>query len=342
VDFKLLNTSVDVSEIHKLFNSCANFPPIDRKIDILFGAFNGKLLVGATSATSTRYNKKRALWSNFLIVDSDYRRQGIGFGLKQFQRIWAIKHRYTTIVWTLDPFETSLAKFYFHNLGASATAFRMNSENQIDTAAPYSLEVVWRLKDQHVKSLAAHKQMSSPFKLIPFVLEVGENGQPIINQTAFDPELNAACRIEIPLSKTNLDSSVAVEAWQQALKETLSEGFLKKYGVADFEIKNGRCCYVLTAPTPWFLYVVECSDHTLYTGITPDLSRRLKLHNIGRGATYTATRTPVRFIATWKFADRIAAMRAEIAFKRLSRDRKLQHINGGLDFCGVQFLSPRA
>ena len=84
---------------------------------------------------------------------------------------------------------------------------------------------------------------------------------------------------------------------------------------------------------------MECSDHTLYTGITPDLDRRIKAHNAGRGAQYTAARTPVRFVAVWGFPDRSTAMRAEIAFKRLSRDRKLQHINTKLDFRGMHFLS---
>jgi putative endonuclease len=144
----------------------------------------------------------------------------------------------------------------------------------------------------------------------------------------------------LPTTNSEQFSSLKLGEWNQALKGTLSQGFLKKYSIADFEIENGRCWYVLTAPTPWFLYVVECSDHTLYTGITPDLVRRLKLHNAGRGAAYTATRTPVKLIATWKFPDRSAAIRAEIAFKRLSRERKLQHINAEWDFCGALFLSP--
>ncbi|MEO8607686.1 MAG: GIY-YIG nuclease family protein [Chloroflexota bacterium] len=98
----------------------------------------------------------------------------------------------------------------------------------------------------------------------------------------------------------------------------------------------------MTASTPWYLYVVECSDNTLYTGITPDLKRRLKLHNSGRGAAYTASRTPVQYVGTWKFLDRSAALRAEIAFKQLSRERKLRHISTELNFRGSQFLLPDA
>src|SRR5512142_461151 len=105
MDFKLIPASVDSAEIHQLFDSCPNIPLIDRNTDILLGAFDGKKLTGATSAAPARRNKKRILWSNFLIVDPQYRRQGIAFQLKQFQRSWALKHRYTTIMWAFNPLD---------------------------------------------------------------------------------------------------------------------------------------------------------------------------------------------------------------------------------------------
>lgn len=76
----------------------------------------------------------------------------------------------------------------------------------------------------------------------------------------------------------------------------------------------------------WFMYVVECSDHSLYTGITNNLNRRLKQHNSGRGAAYTAIRRPVRLLATWSFIDRSTALKAEYAFKQYTRQRKLKLI----------------
>lgn len=45
---------------------------------------------------------------------------------------------------------------------------------------------------------------------------------------------------------------------------------------------------------PWFLYIVECRDGSLYTGITNDLDRRISQHNDGTGARYTRSRRPVR------------------------------------------------
>jgi putative endonuclease len=73
-----------------------------------------------------------------------------------------------------------------------------------------------------------------------------------------------------------------------------------------------------------FTYMVECKDHTLYTGWTNDLEKRLKAHNEGKGAKYTKTRRPVRLVYYETFATKEEAMRREYHIKRLSRKEKLQ------------------
>ena len=72
----------------------------------------------------------------------------------------------------------------------------------------------------------------------------------------------------------------------------------------------------------WLVYIVRCRDGTLYTGITNQLSRRLAAHDGGRGARYTRGRGPVRLVHVERCADRPAALRREIAIKRLPRARK--------------------
>jgi len=47
---------------------------------------------------------------------------------------------------------------------------------------------------------------------------------------------------------------------------------------------------------PWFIYIVRCSDKTLYTGITTDITRRLKEHNAKKGGFYTRNKTPVKLV----------------------------------------------
>lgn len=72
-----------------------------------------------------------------------------------------------------------------------------------------------------------------------------------------------------------------------------------------------------------FVYIVECSDGTFYTGWTTDLDRRVKTHNAGRGAAYTRMRRPVRLVYWEEQPDRGTAMRREVAIKHMSRARKL-------------------
>jgi putative endonuclease len=74
----------------------------------------------------------------------------------------------------------------------------------------------------------------------------------------------------------------------------------------------------------WFCYVVECSDGTLYAGITTALERRLALHNRGVASRYTRGRRPVRLVHAERYPDRAAATRREREIKALSRLSKRQ------------------
>ena len=75
-----------------------------------------------------------------------------------------------------------------------------------------------------------------------------------------------------------------------------------------------------------YMYVVECSDRTLYTGYTTDVGRRLKTHNSGKGAKYTRARLPVKLIYSEAFDSKSEAMSAESLFKKKSREKKLAYI----------------
>ena len=78
----------------------------------------------------------------------------------------------------------------------------------------------------------------------------------------------------------------------------------------------------------WHIYVLECADGTLYTGITTDVERRVREHNGAEsgGAKYTRARRPVEVVASWECEDQSEAASAEAAFKALSRDEKLRRI----------------
>jgi putative endonuclease len=73
---------------------------------------------------------------------------------------------------------------------------------------------------------------------------------------------------------------------------------------------------------PFFCYILECSDGTLYTGWTTDPPRRERQHNAGRGARYTSTRRPVKMVYIEKLPDRTSAMKRERAIKKMARKTK--------------------
>ncbi|HPF47251.1 MAG: GIY-YIG nuclease family protein [Alphaproteobacteria bacterium] len=79
----------------------------------------------------------------------------------------------------------------------------------------------------------------------------------------------------------------------------------------------------------WFLYILECNDGSLYTGITNDLEKRLSDHEAGTGAKYTRGRGPLQLVYSEPFKNRSEASIREAQIKKLSRKEKQQLINPG-------------
>ena len=75
----------------------------------------------------------------------------------------------------------------------------------------------------------------------------------------------------------------------------------------------------------WTVYILECQDGSLYSGITTDMERRLAEHNGkgARGARYTRARRPLQLVHTERFATRSAASIREATLKKLTRSEKL-------------------
>jgi putative endonuclease len=89
----------------------------------------------------------------------------------------------------------------------------------------------------------------------------------------------------------------------------------------------------------WFLYILQCGDGSLYTGITNNLERRVKMHGDGKGAKYTRSRRPVAVVYSENCRGRIAAMVRECAVKAYSKKQKTELIFSG---DGKQGSQPRA
>lgn len=78
----------------------------------------------------------------------------------------------------------------------------------------------------------------------------------------------------------------------------------------------------------WVVYILQCGDGSLYTGITDDLSRRLKAHRAGRGAKYTRGRGPLILRYLQRCEDQGAALRREYQIKTMTRAKKLKLCEG--------------
>ena len=78
----------------------------------------------------------------------------------------------------------------------------------------------------------------------------------------------------------------------------------------------------------YFVYILECENKSLYTGITTDLERRFTRHQAGEGGRYTSYNRPVRIRYSEEHPDRSSASKREAQIKRWSRTKKLALIKG--------------
>ena len=78
----------------------------------------------------------------------------------------------------------------------------------------------------------------------------------------------------------------------------------------------------------FYVYIIECADGTYYTGYTPHIKKRFKLHNAGKGARYTRQHGPVKLVWSKSYKYFKPAFKKEIAIKRLKRSEKERLIDG--------------
>lgn len=72
----------------------------------------------------------------------------------------------------------------------------------------------------------------------------------------------------------------------------------------------------------YYVYILECKDHTYYTGYTTDIKRRVATHNMKKGAKYTRGRTPVTLVYEEHYEEKQKALQREYAIKKMTRMQK--------------------
>src|SRR5580704_10246324 len=102
---------------------------------------------------------------------------------------------------------------------------------------------------------------------------------------------------------------------------------------------------------PWFCYVLQCRDGSLYVGIAQNLEQRMRRHNSGAGAEFTARRRPVELIWSEGFRNSKAARKREKEIKGWSKEKKLRlvatcglaakakHVESGMNCQGEPFAA---
>ncbi len=309
--------AVEVMPVHALLATSKNGGQV-------LGAFVDGALVGMTVGMPAWRDGQRFLLSHMAGVHPRYQGSGIGTALKLRQRELARRAGYRSIRWTFDPLQRGNANFNFCLPGVSSARYYVDyygeMEDGINAGLPSDrLEAHWPARGKRGRK--------SPPPPSPDQLLLGFNneGQPQSRASSDNEDVTG---IEIPASLAVLkqkDPSLALD-WRLAVREAFVAAFGRGFRAVDFTLVGEKPVYVLAPPQPWFLYVLECSDGSLYTGISVDVHRRLGQHQAGVGAVYTAMRRPLRLLASWRYGEQGAARRAEYGFKQLSRSAKLDQI----------------
>jgi putative endonuclease len=79
-----------------------------------------------------------------------------------------------------------------------------------------------------------------------------------------------------------------------------------------------------------YVYILECSDKTLYTGWTNNLDKRMEAHLLGKASKYTRARLPVKLAYFEEHDNKISAQKREYEIKRMTRTRKIELIESSI------------
>lgn len=217
---------------------------------IALGAFDGDRLVGFTMAFLARQGDTFFPWSHMAGVHPEYQSRGVGFMLKQAQRIRAMQQGYLRIGWTFDPLQRRNAAFNLRHLGGLSNTYHVNfygeMQDGLNAGAPSDrLEINWKLDDARVVACADGQKLPAiTDDPGPLLLEWA-NDAPVLR---LDAGLTAPYyRVEIPYDRTQLrgQNPDHLLAWQMALRTALQTAFAQGYAAVDFESQGQRCWYIL-------------------------------------------------------------------------------------------------
>jgi chorismate synthase len=218
----------------------------------LVGAYDGDQMIGVAFAFPVRRPEGWALWSYIAGVRRDYQDRGVGFGLKQTQRNWALSQGYDRILWTFDPLQRGNANFNMRRLGATASVYHVNFYGEmtdgLNKGLPSDrLQVTWLLRDPRVESLAGGAPAAPLVENYPetaFLLTAGVNHQPCLRELSADLPTWSFAEIPPNLSSLKDTSPTLALEWRLALRSAMQTALSYGYAVVDFVTNEQRCFYI--------------------------------------------------------------------------------------------------
>lgn len=210
-------------------------------------------LVGFGLALAARLDNQWGLWSHMAGVVPGKQSQGIGFGIKQAQRRWALENDYSVIAWTFDPLQRGNANFNMHLLKATSTSYQVNfygaMTDGINKGMPSDrMEATWVLADEAVTAAANGNPPGPATTVFPaedFLLYSDDEGKPHVR----DPLVVGSKWhfIEIPyqLAALKRDNVELAKAWQLGVRQAMQTAFAAGYVAVDFAQDEKRCWYVV-------------------------------------------------------------------------------------------------
>lgn len=216
----------------------------------IIGAFDGERVIGFTLAFISRFGDTFGMWSHMAAVHPDYQRQGIGFQLKQEQRIWCLREGYRLMKWTYDPLQRGNANFNLRQLGGYATTYHVNfygaMKDGLNKGMPSDrLELTWDMQSERVEA-SVHQPLPTITQDYPqeaFLLSQADDQTPLIaGQT---PSLHYHfAEIPYDIKALRLQNMDLVLAWRFALRDVMLNVLANGYRVVDFVTQDQRCWYV--------------------------------------------------------------------------------------------------
>ncbi|NDJ62132.1 MAG: hypothetical protein GYB67_13475 [Chloroflexi bacterium] len=197
-------------------------------------------LVGISISLPARRDPGWALWSHLTGVHPDHQGRGIGFGLKQAQRAWALDHGFDTIRWTFDPLLRGNANFNLNRLGAQGDRYHVNlygeMRDTINVNAPSDrMEVVWAVHGPGARS------DDIGHVALMVLLSIDADDQPHRHNL---PTSSLPYVVHIPRDLRKLPAA-SVLTWRLALREVMQTAFAQGYVATHFVEMPDRSFYVL-------------------------------------------------------------------------------------------------